>query len=254
MSEKVLKPNFIEKLISEIPDEYVEFFIPDKNGETKATFKIKVNPDFGEMLLIVNKTAEIINNIGEIDFRPELKKLAFYGILFETLSNLPVPKRKEDDIEYYDYDKFKIYLNRIGFERQLRSTDNKLNKTYEDLLFSISEMENAIEEKINYCKQQRIHNTLLIKETVENFNKLISSFKSIPEIIGKFSNSIDGVNNSDIKSLISAFTTLNADGNLSGLAENVVTAYLNKKAIENEDWLDQSIKHEFGNIIDFNKE
>lgn len=253
MNEKKLTKTLVEKLISEIKEEkYVEILIP--SDQAKVSFKIKTAPSLSETMLIVNKTVETINSLSQIELMTEIKKVVFYGFLLEALSDLPVPKIKNKitSEEIYDYEKLKNWLNKIQFEEQLKF-EFEDNKQFYDIM---NDMQNIINEKIEFNKQKIINNTDLIKDTFENINKLILSFQSIPEIIEKFSSGLDGVNGNDIQSLISAFSTLNKDGNLNNLSENIVDAYLNKKG--NNDDIDENIMQgvmkEFANVIDLNKD
>lgn len=237
MSDK-LKPNFVESLISKIEDKYIEFKI---NDEVK--FKIKTQPDFGEYMYIINRVSSIINNLSENELRIEIKKITFYAILLDTISDFPVPKIRENETEIYNYDKLNLQLNRIDFETQLFSSGVIFNSM-------IKELQKAIDDKIEFHKERIIHNSELIKN-------IFTSFKSIPDMINTFGNSLNGIKQEDIYTLISTFSDLNKNGfNLNEFSDSIVTSFLNKK--ENNNDIDESIlrgaEKEFSNIINLNEE
>lgn len=237
MSEKKLTANYVESLVSKLDEKWIDFKIDDDN-----TFKIKMYPEFSEVMYIVNRTASTIISLNEKGLRNEVKDIIFYSIMLDAISNFPVPKLSADDQEIYDHSKLSHWLCRIGFEEQMLSKGVLFNSM-------IKNMQKLIDEKIEFEKNKIIHNS-------DIFKNLFSYFQSIPNIIEKFSSSIDGIDGHDVKSLISAFTTLSKDGNMNNLAQNIVTSYLDKKV--NNDEIDQSIldgtEKEFENVIDFSEE
>jgi len=246
MSKK-LTPNLLNKVIADIEDEMAEFVIystPESftMDEDSVRFMVKTKPDFNEMRLIVNKTVQFVIELSKVELTTEVKRIIFYTLLLEVLSpDFPVPKQKSGDNEMYDFEQMQLILNRIGFDRQLRSVTG--DRLMQDLLFSVQEMEKSINEKLDFFKQQKISNSELFK----NVNDVIASFKEIPGIIEKFSSILEDVGAEDVQALVSAFTELNKDGNLS---ENVVNAFLKRKQDDVDEALLESARKEFQNVTE----
>lgn len=156
-------------------------------GSVPNAIEIEFKPrlSLAEESVFVNR---VCNNSFDIndDYQPEYQNIMFDITMMQMLSNLPIPKEKNDKgVEMIDFEEFKAWDNELHFKNTilkagLPSSDSPEN--INDFSDYIVFLEDMVNDKINYLKEQNLH-----KSKVDEF------FSTLTDVVNKQSANLDGV-------------------------------------------------------------
>lgn len=235
---KKLTFNLMENIVSKIEDEYSTFYIHDEK-KIISKFTIKNNLTFEELQYITNVTADTITAMSNLNnyLCNDMTRILLYAIILDKLSSdFPVPKIKannENEKDIYDLDKLQIWLNKINFETQLH---NEFNNNLQE---SIYYMRFLVNEKIEFHKQQIIHNSSILKKFDYVSTTGVTIVNTvITELLPKLGVLLDTLDQDQIKIIVEKLSELLkkediSKNNLAEMATKIYTAYRDKEDNQN---------------------
>lgn len=235
MSKKLTLKNF-DSILSNNKTNKVEFDIPIGNDE-KITVSLKSSLPIFEQSAIITRTVE--SSLMSNGF--EFKDVIFFHFLMEAISNVPMPKIKTGtfdengkEIELLDIEKTYYFMIATSFLDNIFKIDKSSNKDYCKLQEMICNMLNQIDEKLEFRKQQIIHQNGLkeklntIVDVVENFAIIFSKKAS------DFMMKLDGIKQEDITMVFDGVKSAIQSGQLNtqDISKIIETNFIDKKIEE----------------------
>ena len=163
-----------------------------KQDTIKFTFGVVPNTidvEFKPMLSLAEESVfieRVSSNVFDIDgnYRPEYKPFVFCSTMMQMMSNLTIPKVKVEDKEIVDFEEFKRWDRYFSFVETIYSASVNDKDQYKFAGY-IEHLEDMVNDKINYIKEQNAHKS-----------KLDELFDTVNEEVKKFSSKFDNI---DIK-------------------------------------------------------
>ena len=166
-----------------------------KQDTIKFTFgsgENSIEVEFKQMLSLAEESVfidRVCNNSFDTNnnFLPEYKDILFSVTVMQMLSNITIPKSKNDNgVEMIDFAEYKKWDSHFHFVETIYSASMNDEDQYKFAGY-VDHLEDMVNDKIEYIKEQNF-----------NKSKLDELFTAITDAVNKQSSSFDGVDMKDV--------------------------------------------------------
>jgi hypothetical protein len=150
-------------------------------GENTIDVAFKLGMTLAEESVFIDR---VCSNSFDVNgnYLPEYKNILFSVTVMQMLSNITIPKEKDDKgIEIIDMEEYKKWDSYFHFVETIYSTSTNYKDQCKFAGY-IKHLEGMVNDKINYIKEQNF-----------NKSKLDELFDTVNEEVKKFSSKFDGI-------------------------------------------------------------